>query len=367
MNLWRPELRVLVLWQGMSGYFDACLRRLAATDGVEISLVYEAATSAAPFDAQNFAWLRGAYEWRGAPSAQRLAEITESFAPDVILVSSWHIRPYRRIIARRPDAVRVLCMDNQWLERPKQWLGRVGSHWYVQRLFDAVFLPGDRQALFARHLGFTQNRILRGLYCADDQKYSRVRTPVGDRPPSFLFVGRLVEEKGLDTLLIGYADYRRCNSAPWDLHIAGTGPLLETCQGAPGVTMHGFVQPADLPALLEQARCFVLPSRFEPWGVVIHEATLAGLAVIASDAVGAVAHLVQDGFNGYVVPPGSPAAVAAAMSRVAALDDSALSLFSGGSRALANQFTTARWSSYLLEGLAEAAAAKRMRVRMPSV
>ena len=57
----------------------------------------------------------------------------------------------------------------------------------------------------------------------------------------------------------------------------------------------------------------------EPWGLVVNEAMNQGLAVIASDAVGAAAGgLVRDGQNGLVVPAGDSAALAEAMVRLAA-------------------------------------------------
>jgi glycosyltransferase involved in cell wall biosynthesis len=53
----------------------------------------------------------------------------------------------------------------------------------------------------------------------------------------------------------------------------------------------------------------VLPSDFEPWAVVINEALAAGLAVVASDRVGAAADLVRHGVNGMIFPHGDAAAL----------------------------------------------------------
>jgi glycosyltransferase involved in cell wall biosynthesis len=57
----------------------------------------------------------------------------------------------------------------------------------------------------------------------------------------------------------------------------------------------------------------VLPSDDEPWGVVINEAVAAGLAVVATDVVGAAAELVRDRVNGRIVAPNDPAPLAAAL------------------------------------------------------
>jgi len=79
----------------------------------------------------------------------------------------------------------------------------------------------------------------------------------------------------------------------WKYLIAGTGPLeaeLKMLAGkALGKTVHllGFQQPADNLALMAHAEAMVLPSRFEPHGIVVGEALAAGTPVLLSDIVGA--------------------------------------------------------------------------------
>jgi glycosyltransferase involved in cell wall biosynthesis len=61
----------------------------------------------------------------------------------------------------------------------------------------------------------------------------------------------------------------------------------------------------------------VVPSLFEPWGLVVHEELAYGLPVIATDQVAAADDLIDSGVNGYVVPAGSDKALASAMHSVA--------------------------------------------------
>jgi glycosyltransferase involved in cell wall biosynthesis len=60
----------------------------------------------------------------------------------------------------------------------------------------------------------------------------------------------------------------------------------------------GFQPPDELPKFFGQADVFVLPSRYDGWGVVINQAVAAGLPVICSDQVGAGFDLVDEGVNG---------------------------------------------------------------------
>ena len=64
------------------------------------------------------------------------------------------------------------------------------------------------------------------------------------------------------------------------------------------------------------ADVLVLPSSFEPWGLVLNEAMCGGLPVVASDKVGAAADLVRDGVNGFVYPAGNVGALADRLQRV---------------------------------------------------
>src|SRR5258706_8059004 len=94
------------------------------------------------------------------------------------------------------------------------------------------------------------------------------------------------------------------------------------------------------------ACCWVLPSRFEPWGVAIHEATSAGLGVICSSACGASAHLVQDGRNGFVVRADDEKNLGNALMRYASLLPKQTEEMSDHSYYLSSQFTPKRWASY---------------------
>lgn len=343
-------MRVTVLWQQMSGYFDACLRALAAVPEVEVSVAYPSATVDAPFDKDQFTWLTNTYEWSGAPDTGRLNKFVSDSNPDVVLMSSWHIRPYREAVrSRRSRTLTILCMDNQWRERPKQWLGRLTRRVYLAPLFDMAFVPGDRQAEFARLLGFGDRRILRGLYCCDADSFTD--DPGTAREDAFLFVGRLIESKGIAVLAQAYEKYRSEVADPWPLRVAGVGPLDSLLREIPGVELTGFVQPAALPSKMWRSRALVLPSTFEPWGVVVHEATCAGMIVLCSEAVGAGTHLVQDGYNGFVVPVGDSDRLAERMLHTSSLGSQELQAMSYASSGLSRQFSPQRWASYLVDAV----------------
>jgi glycosyltransferase involved in cell wall biosynthesis len=248
--------------------------------------------------------------------------------------------------------LRILGMDNQWLGTPKQWGGTLISRMAIRPCYDVVFLPAERQAQFARRLGFGDDRILWGFYTCDYPAFAAAAEAAAGgglvRRSAFVFASRLSSEKGVDVLVEAYRRYRALRRDPWPLVVCGTGPLAASLAGVEGIEARGFVQPGDLPAVFAEAACLVLPSTFEPWGVVVHEAAAAGLAIICSTAVGASSRFVVDGYNGVLVPPRDAAALAAALDIVSD-PGTPLATFGGRSSELARQFTPERWARYLVD------------------
>jgi len=125
-----------------------------------------------------------------------------------------------------------------------------------------------------------------------------------------LYCGRLVDQKRVDLLIDAFtlvADYR----PEWDLVIAGDGELkAELKARVPHrlrnrVKWLGFLQFDEIATCYHCCDIMVLPSTYEPWALVVNEAVAAGLAVIATEVVGAAVELVRHKTNGLIVAPGS--------------------------------------------------------------
>jgi glycosyltransferase involved in cell wall biosynthesis len=268
-----------------------------------------------------------------------------AFRPDCILMCSWPFWHFMRLARRmrRRRVYVVAAMDNQWRGTPKQYLGLLTARWFLKPAIDTLLVSGDRQACFARKLGY--ERTLYGYYAAEVDRFA-TRLPMSLRPAAFLYVGRLVPVKNVAVLAEAYRRYRERSANPWSLMVAGAGPLASLFAGVPGTELLGFVQPRELPAVMRQARCFVMPSLREPWGVAIHEAAAAGLPIIATHACGATTAFVRDGVNGYVVSPHAES-IAAAMVRMARRGEEELRMMSRASAALAGLWTPQRLAAYL--------------------
>jgi len=125
-----------------------------------------------------------------------------------------------------------------------------------------------------------------------------------------IFSGRLDPAKRPDLVLesfLAIADRR----PEWDLVIAGDGVLRDELMArvpqhlGGRITWTGFINDQSVvSALYKLCDILVLPSDYEPWGLVVNEAAAAGLAMVCSSCVGAAFELLRDGRNGRIFAAG---------------------------------------------------------------
>src|SRR6266498_5434544 len=136
-----------------------------------------------------------------------------------------------------------------------------------------------------------------------------------------LYVGRIVREKGIFTLLEAL-DELRTRGKDVSLVFVGEGPLKEDLAKevlrrrlSDRVKITGFVDQEKLVSLYNSCDAFVLPSHYEPFGMVVLEAMASRVPVVVSD-VGGLSEIVEDGVTGVKVPASDSRALAEGILRV---------------------------------------------------
>jgi glycosyltransferase involved in cell wall biosynthesis len=338
------SFRLTILWSALASYNVAFFRTLAVSHHVAIQLIHQTPERDAPYASFDLSFCDSAVE--DLPEIrQQLATSVEKFRPDAVLMMSWNYRRFMRIARRlRRRGVHVVsAMDNQWCGRTKQYLGVFTAPIYLRPSIDTFLVPGENQASFARKLGYED--VLYGYAAADVDSF-RSELPITHRERSFLFIGRLVPAKNIAGLVEAYQLYRKRVEDPWQLKMSGTGPLSGQLRAISGVQVLGFIQPSDIAAVMNSARCLILPSLQEPWGVVIQEAGAAGLPVIASYRCGAASTYIRCGVNGYVVCPRAEE-IANAMVRISEMPEVELSAMSQAGVQIASLWTPSKLASNL--------------------
>ena len=139
----------------------------------------------------------------------------------------------------------------------------------------------------------------------------------------FLFVGRLVREKGVFELLSAYAKLDESMRQQVGLVYVGDGAVrpqleLQAASIAPGmIRFAGFAQREKLAIYYALAEMVILPTYTDTWGLVVNEAMACGLPVIVSHVSGCAADLVSENWNGLLVEPRDASSLASAMRRLA--------------------------------------------------
>lgn len=341
--------KILLLWSPLADYSLACLRALSEKPDLELYIIYHSNEVDAPYNSLDTSFFTRVIIYR-KELEQEIISFCQELKPDIIFMASWNYKLYMNISrdSRAQGTYVVSVFDRQWQGTVKQWLGVITSSFYLKPSISNFFVAGDRQATFAHKLGY--GNPYQGYYSANTTRFSSTNQNPEFFNKSFIFIGRLVPSKGVDYLLSAYAQYRNTTHNPWKLILCGKGELEHKCHNQPGVEVLGFMQPEELPTYLAKASCLILPSLFEPWGLVVHEAVTAGLAVIASHHVGATTYFVRDGQNGYIINP-DERSLLRAMRLISEASTNQLSTMRHVSQTLAQIWNVEKWADYVYENI----------------
>ena len=255
----------------------------------------------------------------GATSKLRLSWFLwrrlDQLNPRVVLVPGYYTLPgiTAALWARLHRRCSVLMTESTAFDHKRQFLRELLKRSVLRTLFNWAVTGGKAHVRYLDQLGFRRDRIAGFYDVVDNEKIRagaeslRGQAAQAGKPetPFFLFVGRLAEEKSVDTLVRSWLAYRE-QGGSWPLVLAGDGPtragleaLVSTTAFAADVQFTGLKNMSELIPLYAAAGCFVLPSSREPWGLVVNEAMAAELPVLVSRACGCREDLVQEGHNGF--------------------------------------------------------------------
>jgi glycosyltransferase involved in cell wall biosynthesis len=247
-----------------------------------------------------------------------------AFSPDVVVAGGGGIwSSPANIAALAARRWRDWAFVPWWgsFSRPRPTLPRrLADPWVrtFMRTSDAWLVYGTRQARDVVELGADPARtVIAPITPIVPQQMPKRPRPARGSSTRFLYVGRFIEQKGLDVLLDAFA---RVDGG--ELWLVGDGPLRGVMDAAaardPRIRTLGHLHGPPLEDAYRETDVLVLPSLYEPWGLVVHEGLAHGLPVIVTDQVGAGEALVEHGTNGFVVPTGSAEGLVDAMRTISA-------------------------------------------------
>lgn len=252
-------------------------------------------------------------------SKNTLLEYVLEKKPVAIVVAGWFSPLYNyvsRAILKMNLCPVVCAIDTQYLKRLKQIIGMLASKFIIRSTFSHMWVPGPRQYEFARLLGYPRDRIIFNSLSGnvDLFKSASIEFKKKSYPKRFLYVGRFSNEKGLNLLIEAWDSISEKKG--WTLTIVGNGPMEMEIKKKNNIEVIPFSEQERLVQIAEQSGCFILPSNYEPWALVLHEFAAAGIPIICSDACGAADVFVIHGYNGFIFKAKSSKEICNSISKI---------------------------------------------------
>ena len=341
-------MRTLFLYTELADYFLKCCEELAKSS--EVHILRWPVNKEAPF---NFTYSekikvydKNNYDFSG------LESLVSTIQPDIIVCSGWIDKDYLKLTKPYFKKIpTVLTCDTHWSGSLKQYLAMLLSRFFLLNTFSHAWVPGKPQTMYVQKLGFKPAKIFQGFYSCDLPKFNTVydvqfKKKQSEFPRRFLYVGRYYEFKGINDLWKAFMELQQEEPNEWELWCLGAGDLKPAEH--PRIKHFGFIQPKDLEPILEKTGVFILPSRFEPWGVVVQEYAAAGFPMVLSTAVGAKEAYLEEGKNGFSFSPQDVAGLKKELKKIMNLSGKALILMSEESHRLAQKISPSKWANTVL-------------------
>jgi glycosyltransferase involved in cell wall biosynthesis len=343
-----------ILWSKYKGVVFSKIHSLAAFDAIDVSFIQIAETEqqrialgAIDLSYHQYPYrLLFAGSFESVPVGRRILALMRDLFKNpcdlVVLPGYEHIEYWGMlfvcIFLRRKRA--VFC-DSTIHDRPRKYLFKEMAKGFFFRRCDGFFCYGTRSKDYVLSYGVNEKRInFRCQAAALPHDYDRNEVEaeyralpvVAATSPTYLYVGRLSSEKGLDDLIEAFsAVHRKISGAK--LILVGAGSLKEALAKRvqalgleESVNFMGAMGMDAIAKLFVHSTALVLPSHSEPWGLVVNESLSYGCPVVVSDACGCVPELVLKGITGYSFPAGDVPALTSALLDVHTLSADRLAI-----------------------------------------
>lgn len=296
-------MRILYLYAELMGYQIPVFKELHDLSNADIHVVHWDKTKLTPYKAPSIN--KVTYYNKSEFNTNQLLLLVKKIHPNIVYISGWQDKDYLRAVFRlKSTGVPIIVgFDDQWKGTLKQKVASLLAPIILRRLFSHAWVAGPYQYYYARKMGFDDRNIIFNCLCADLDLFNvayrnTIESKRRNYPHRFLYVGRYDKVKGLDLLIEAWQILNK-NYPNWELCLIGNGSLKNVLSKHPNIIVKDFLQPNELVEEIKNAGCFLLPSRKEPWALVLHEFAAAGLPIICSDICGAAPVFVTPGYNGY--------------------------------------------------------------------
>ena len=305
---------IIVFWQTIITPHMIPLASALQEDGHKVTYIAEERMTA---DRKNMGWKEpdtGNVEIIIIKNKGHIDSLIGDFSTDAVhcvqgVYSNGYMEKVRRSLKRHGvkwGAIMEMVDERSWYWPIKRIVYRRYLSQWVARP-DFVLAIGSKTKDWVKERGFPSKNIFPFAYFIDVNSDKKMDASLKNNLFRIGFVGQLIPLKRVDLLieaLSGLVDQK------FELVIIGDGPLYDILKyqaieklNSSSFSMPGKLEMEKVPSVMKSLDCFILPSDYDGWGVVITEALMAGTPVICSDACGASEVVIASGVGG-VFPKG---------------------------------------------------------------
>jgi 1,2-diacylglycerol 3-alpha-glucosyltransferase len=324
------DKNLLLIWDRIGDYH---LARVKACEKIMNASVYTA----------NLAGTDALYKWGNIDSSGHTilsdksaekSDIRNRFKAFRKLVREKQIKvvamPYGRaeyhlfLLYARLCGIRTIVFCESWYSR-----GKVKDYLkglFLKMLGQYFFVSGKRAyAHLTERYNIHTSNVIEGYSVVDNNHFAANAHFYTDERKNIVCIARYSKEKNLVQLIQAFSKSQITKY--YKLLLVGDGPERETLQQQidylglkDKVILSGWVSYSALPDVYATSACLVLPSTFEPWGLVVNEGMAAGLPIIISEECGCSPELLKQDINGWSCNSGNVDELTAVLDQFAAKD-----------------------------------------------
>jgi glycosyltransferase involved in cell wall biosynthesis len=229
-------------------------------------------------------------------SIKKLRTIFSSIDYKKVIVGGWDLPEFWYAIFKNKKAQNCMVLESTIHESKTTGISGLIKKIFLSRV-SKVFASGDLHVQLLKALRYKRDiKITQGVGIINKPSFDEQSKQYERK---FLYIGRLSEIKNLEQI-INIFNSLEDNS----LTIVGDGEQRQYLESIAGknIQFKGSVANAHLREVFLSHEMFILPSKIEPWGLVVEEALYFGMPIIVSEKCGA-SEIVNNQVNGYLIDP----------------------------------------------------------------
>tara|TARA_B110000037_G_C17095772_1_gene495928 strand:+ start:711 stop:1751 length:1041 start_codon:yes stop_codon:yes gene_type:complete len=316
-------MKIVFLYSELVGYLMPIFRLLISKYNFEVHVIHwDKEKKIKPYEPDH---IKGVYYYPSSNFSKfQILNLCVTINPDIIYISGWMDKSYLHTAKyfKNLGIPIVTGFDDRWLGTLRQKIGAFIFPFLYKKYFSHAWVAGTEQYEFAKKLNFPNNKIIFNLLSANTDIFNKERVNLEiSKQKSFLYVGNFRKVKGTDILVNAYKIYKSKYKGQWGLKCVGNGNLNKMMENICGLDIYPFSNEEKLIEIASKSSVFILPSRNDQWGVVVHEFSSLGLPLLLSENVGAKCTFFIEKYNGLSFKNNSADELASQMHKFSLMND----------------------------------------------